>query len=181
MLTRVFCRRVAQTTQQMRTPISVHAQQALTRCEQKHTLTSRFVNVVMKSGDKRALMESQVAEGLHLLHRKTHQNPDLLFAKAIDMLAPVVETASFKRGAKLIRVPLPLTEYRSQAYAMRWMKKALDKKRRPPVLFPERFAAEVLAVLEGKSPLLERKAVMHREALANRSFSHFRWAVGYRM
>jgi small subunit ribosomal protein S7 len=145
------------------------------------SLLSRFVNVTMKSGDKHQLMESEITEGLELLRRKTNQNPRILFEKAIELLAPTVECGSYKRGAKMLRVPLPVTQYRGEAYAMRWMKDSLRKKARPPVPFSERFSAEVLNILQGKSGLLQKKAQMHREALNNRSLSHFRWAVGYKM
>ncbi|KAI3634329.1 hypothetical protein MIR68_007933 [Amoeboaphelidium protococcarum] len=146
-----------------------------------HTLVSRFAATLTKTGDKRSLVERSVADSLQLLRSKTNNDPVKLFEKAIEMLSPVVECGSYKRGAKLVRVPLPITEYRSQSYAFRWLKKSLSKKKRPFIPLEERICSEILAILEGKSPLLQRKVEMHREALNNRAFAHLRWAVGYRM
>jgi ribosomal protein S7 len=118
---------------------SKHAQLALHRMDKQNHLISRFISILTKTGDKQPQMEELVAESLHILRLRTNQQPEVLFGKAIDMLAPVVECRSFKRGAKNIRVPIPLTEARAQGHAMRWIKRAVEKKRRPFVQLPERL------------------------------------------
>ena len=173
---------------------SANAQRALARCQQRQhsgtitatttattATTSRFINFIMETGEKRALMERHVRDGMLVLHRRTQQNPHALFERCVEMLAPVLEVASCRQRAKMHRVPIPVTEYRGQSIAFRWLKEALQKKRRPPQPFPEKFASEVLAVLEGKSPLLQKRSQMHKEALVNRSAAPMRWGVGYQL
>lgn len=74
-----------------------------------------------------------------------------------------------------------LTALRASLIAHTHAGDTLRKKRRPAVPFAEKFAAEVLAVLQGTSPLLSRRAEMHREALANRSQAPARWGIGYKV
>jgi ribosomal protein S7 len=166
----------------------------------QHNELSRFINILMKTSDRRQIVEDRVVEGMHLLQKKTRQSPEYLFDKAIEMLAPVIDVGSFKSGGKIIRVPLPLNEYRSRSFAYRWLSDALRANKsktgagnkgqsgggaggvkiegglRTPL--EERFVNEILQILEGSSPLLQKKAALHREALANRSFANKRWAVG---
>lgn len=148
-------------------------------------LISRFINVLMKTGDKRDLVEDQVMHALHKLRIKTNNpNPVSLFSQAISMISPVVDCGSYRRGAnsKIIRVPLPLTEYRSQAFAFRWLKHTVSfQRKKPAVALSDVLVDEILKILEGNSNLLNKKAELHKQALANRSFAHHRWAVGYRM
>jgi ribosomal protein S7 len=161
------------------TPVSANAQEAIERVTQRSIL-QRFTAILAKTGNQ-GQMEEHLVRGLFSLHQKTNQNPAVLFAQAVTMLAPVLECGSFRRGAKIVRVPLPVTDHRGQSYAMRWMRDALRKRRKPPVPFEEKFVAEVLALLGGTSPLLQKKAQMHRDALVNRSMAPQRWGVGYKI
>ena len=149
--------------------------------QSEHTDISEFVNVLMKTGQKRQIVEQHIMQGMHMLQQRTNQNPDELFRKCIEMLSPSLDIGSFKRGSKQIRVPLPVTEKRGRGNAFRWLSGAVRKNGAGQNKLPleERFVKEVLAVLEGKSSLLQRKANMHREALVNRSFAQHRWPVGY--
>lgn len=146
-----------------------------------HSMLSRFGNYCMQTSNDRQTAETMLCAGMLHLQQRTHQCPEQLFRQAISMLAPVIECGSMNRGAKNVRVPLPVTEHRGQAYAFRWLSEHLQKKRRPAQKLDDKFAAEVVAVLEGKSSLLQKKAAMHREALVNRANAAQRWGVGYRM
>lgn len=162
--------------------LSKDAQQALEKTGQR-TLMDRFLNIVMKNGNKRAVVEQEMRYGLLVLYQKTQQPPERLFEQAIHRLTPVVTCGSYRRGAKAIRVPLAITPYRGQSMAMRWIRDVMRKRAHRPrgVELPlgERWALEVLSVLEGKSALLQKRSQMHREALLHRSFVHLRWSIGY--
>jgi ribosomal protein S7 len=162
------------------TPVSTAAQDAIASLRQR-SLLNRFTGILAKNSNVTNTIEEHLVSGLFALQCKTNQNPAVLFEKCISMLSPALECGSYRKGSKLIRVPLPVTDYRGSSYAMRWMRDSLRKRRKPPVAFEDKFVAEVLAVLEGKSPLLQKKAQMHRDALVNRSFAPHRWGVGYKI
>lgn len=148
------------------------------RLAEHPSLISRFVNVLMKTGGDKPVVEKHVAYGLQLIQQKTNQRPEELFAKAVEMISPMMHCGSMKRGSKKIRIPIPLTEKMSTLYAFKWLTEALRKKREPRVPLEERFAQEILSILEGRSSLLSKRAQLHKDALVNRSNAQFRWPVG---
>jgi small subunit ribosomal protein S7 len=159
--------------------ISDNAKQAIERIvDQERALAPKFVNVLMKSGNDKQKVEKHIAYGLQLIHKRTRQNPEILFRKAIDLISPVFECGSYRRGAKTIRVPLPLNERLSTRYALSWLRESLRKKDPKNTPLEERFANEILKILEGTSPILQKKAQLHKEAVVNRSFVNMRWAIG---
>lgn len=108
--------------------------------EKQHNLPllKRFVCIASKNGGFVPEMHHLLTRALLLLQQRTNQNPAHLFQVAIQNLQPVVECGSYKRGAKMIRVPLPLVQYRSENMAMRWLCAKLRTKRRPVVPWEER-------------------------------------------
>lgn len=173
----IFKRTLSTVIESFQTPSALASQQKY----QQKLLTQRFINSIMVGSEKCELMENHLSYGLFALQKRTNQNPVLLFSRAIAMLSPVIACGSHHRGSKILRVPVPITQYRGEGFACRWMKEVLRKKRKPPVPFEQKFADEVIAILQGKSALCQKKAQLHREALANRANAPMRWAVGYKM
>jgi small subunit ribosomal protein S7 len=148
---------------------------AVAAARRPHSFVSQFVNIMMKNSGLRETAEKKMTLGLFELQKKTKNNPEVLFKKAIDNIKPVIMCKSASTGAKLHRIPIPLNEKQSLLTAFKWFAKEMQKKKRPAAPFEKRFSNEVLNVLEGKSSLLQKKAEVHKEALAHRAQVNMRW------
>ncbi|KXS14394.1 ribosomal protein S7 [Gonapodya prolifera JEL478] len=119
----------------------------------------------MRHGRK-SVAERLVSESLRIVQQRTNLNPVEVLVRAVDSVSPLVRLKTSSRGATRIATPWPLHERARRRTAVLWIKEAADKKKGG---FPLRFANEVLAVIAGTSPALEKKANVHRAALQNRS------------
>ena len=115
------------------------AKQLMQEKQHNSPLLHRFVRITARDSDFVPEMHRQLTRALLQLQRRTNQNPAHLFQLAIGHLQPVVECGSYKRGAKMIRVPLPMVQYRAENTAMRWLCAKLRTKRRPAVPWEDRY------------------------------------------
>ncbi|KAI9358279.1 ribosomal protein S7 domain-containing protein [Zopfochytrium polystomum] len=94
--------------------------------------------------------------------------PRVLLAMAIEKAEPLVKLVGFKRGAKSIQTPTPLTERQRRRTAIIWIKEAAEgRNKRDPM--GVRIGKEVMAILQGESGVLQKKQQLHKAALLNRS------------
>ena len=66
------------------------------------------------------------------------------------------------------QVPEPLNEKQRRRAALKWMLKAASGKK-DRLRFAERFAEEVVAVVEGKSSAWDRRLQVHKTAVGARA------------
>jgi small subunit ribosomal protein S7 len=160
----------------MATPLSLSSVAAVKRYRtMSNQLVPKLITTFMRDG-RRDSAEKAVARGLWNLQLRTNTNdPVELLTKAVTMAAPMVDVGSYVRGGKMLRVPLPLSDDRSRFKAFQWILEAIEKKKESKKSWDQRFADEILEILEGRSSVLHKRAQVHREALTNRAYSHLRW------
>ncbi|KZT23910.1 ribosomal protein S7 [Neolentinus lepideus HHB14362 ss-1] len=124
-----------------------------------------FTSMVMKDG-KRQLAQRITSRTLLYLHTFTRAPPLPILRKAILTASPAVRIASSKVGAKTVHRPIPLTEKQRTFYGILWIKRAAEK--RPGMTAEERLARELIAVIEGSSPVLKIRDDIHKMATVNR-------------
>ena len=71
-------------------------------------------------------------------------------------------------------MPIPTTDKRSRALAMKWLILQSNEKERK-VHFPEKLAAELIDASNNTGRVVKRKQDLHRQCEANRAYAHFRW------
>lgn len=136
-----------------------------------HYLTSS----IMKHG-RRSKAAHITSHTLLHLHSFTRSEPLPLLREAIFAVSPAVKCLSHRYGSKNVYKPIALGEKQRTRYAVKWILEASDSK--PGKTLEERLAREVIAVLEGNSKALAKKAELHRIAMVNRYVSRFRtWPV----
>merc|ERR1712071_356296 len=150
---------------------------------------SKFINNLMKKGDKvtaRTLVEKAFVKIKQIQFAKYHQaesdaereniilNPVTILHKAIDNCMPILQLTSIKRGGSSYQVPIPITDKRSQALAMKWLILQSNEKERT-THFPEKLAAELIDASNNTGRVVKRKQDLHRQCEANRAYAHFRW------
>ncbi len=137
-------------------------------------LLSKFINRIMRDG-KKTTAESLVYGAFDLMTKK-EANPLEVFEKAIQNVAPKVEVKARRVGGANYQVPIEVRPERRTSLALRWIIEAARKRPNKEFhSFADKLAAELLAAANNEGEAMKKKDVMHRQAEANKAFSHFRW------
>ncbi|KAI7852013.1 ribosomal protein S7 domain-containing protein [Circinella umbellata] len=130
-------------------------------------LVNQLVNTIMRDG-KKARAQRLVSDSMKWLQQKDDvTDPYEMLYDAIDSASPLLKLTTTKKGSKAIHVPTPLRLRQRRRRAIVWMLESATK--RPEKTFEQRFATEVYEVNQGTSPALQKKAQIHKQALANRA------------
>src|ERR1700753_501824 len=102
-------------------------------------------------------------------------NPNLYLSLAIDSVAPLLRIRS-QRGAAgggvALQIPRPLGKRQRRRMAIQWILAAASKRRNRGSgkgSFAQRVAEELVAVVEGKSGVWDRRNGLHKQAVAARA------------
>lgn len=99
-------------------------------------------------------------------------------------LKPVMETEPVKRAGSLYQVPHPVKDDRANTLAVRWLREGARKRTKTGLKMSEARGQEIITAYEDRFVNVNEKAqsdsvtkrnLLHREAKANRVFSHRRW------
>ena len=102
-------------------------------------------------------------------------NPVLYLSIAIDSIAPLVgiyRFAGLGGSGKSLEVPIPLPARRRRRIAFNWILDAVQKKPSKGsgrAMFPTRVAEEIVAVVEGRSGVWEKRQAAHKQATSARA------------
>ena len=138
-------------------------------------LIARFVNSLMSSG-KKSVAEKIFYGCLQTIADKTKQDPIEIFRKAVDNVKPVLEVKSRRVGGANYQVPQEVRNDRKTSLAIRWLIEAARKRSNKEFhTFDEKLAAELLDAAATQGEAVKKKEIMHKQAEANKAFTHFRW------
>jgi small subunit ribosomal protein S7 len=115
---------------------------------------------------QRARASRQASRVLLHLHAFTRAPALPILRDAIYAAAPAVRTIGTRRGAKQIYRPVALGEKQRAWYALTWIMEASVNRNGQTV--EERIARELIAILQGESPVLKKKEEVHKFAMVNR-------------
>ncbi|CDH54357.1 30s ribosomal protein s7p s5e [Lichtheimia corymbifera JMRC:FSU:9682] len=133
----------------------------------KDDLVSQLVNTIMRDG-KKARAQRLVSDSMLELKKKPGiTDPYQTLSEAVETASPLMKLTTTKKGSKALHVPTPLRLRQRRRRAIVWMLDSASK--RSEKTFEQRFASEVFDVIEGTSPTLQKKAQVHKQALANRA------------
>jgi small subunit ribosomal protein S7 len=133
---------------------------------------SKFVNVVMKDGEK-AVAERIIYGALDQIAKKSGKNALEVFGQALNNAKPMVEVKSRRVGGANYQVPVEVRPVRRMALAMRWLREAAHK--RSEKSMGQRLANELIEASEGRGGAVKKRDEVHRMAEANKAFAHFRF------
>ena len=137
-------------------------------------LVAKFINRLMKDG-KKTVAEKVVYDAFAILSQKGH-NPLELFEKALATIAPKVEIKARRVGGANYQVPVEVRGERKNALSIRWLLvAATGKSNKDFHSTAAKLAAEIELAAQGQGDAMKKREVMHKQAEANRAFSHFRF------
>lgn len=159
-----------------------------------HPVVHQITRLLMRDGK---LSKAQTNMGLILNHLRTSPpprinpmrpllpgappanqlplNPLLYLTLAIESVAPMVRIFAMKGqagGGRALEVPIPLPARTRRRLAVGWILDAVNKKKSRGSgrgQFAARFGDEIIAIVEGKSSLWERRQVLHKLATVSRA------------
>lgn len=127
-----------------------------------------FVNMIMRHGQK-AKAQKIVDRAFYLVYLRTRTDPVKVFYEVLEKMSPLFTVKTMKTGfAKNIIVPVPLTKRQRDRQTIIWLLEGSDKKKSNDLSV--RLGEEIVSAWEGKSSGYEKKARMHKNAIAQRSY-----------
>ena len=101
-------------------------------------------------------------------------NPIQYLTTAIDSVAPLLRIRSQKGaagGGAALQIPVPLGVRQRRRQAVQWILDAASKKKSRGSgrgQFAQRFADEIISVVEGKSSVWDRRGLVHKTGVSAR-------------
>ena len=132
----------------------------------------KLINQVMLDG-KLSLAERLVYDAMNILSEKTNEPAMDALTKALENVAPIVETRPRKIGGATYQVPVEVRPARRQTLSIRWV--VLFAKKRGERGMENRLAGELFDAYNGTGGAVKKKDEVHRMAEANKAFAHFKW------
>ena len=86
----------------------------------KSELVSKFINGLILKG-KKSKAEVIFYSAMDIIENKMKQDPMVVFKKAMDNVAPVLEVRSRRVGGATYQVPVEVREIRRRSLAIRWL------------------------------------------------------------
>ncbi|OGG16818.1 30S ribosomal protein S7 [Candidatus Gottesmanbacteria bacterium RIFCSPHIGHO2_02_FULL_39_11] len=137
-------------------------------------LLARFINRAMRDG-KKSVAQKEIYKALEDIKKK-NQNPIEVFEKAVQNIAPRMEVRPRRVGGASYQVPVEVRGDRRISLAIRWLIQAANNRSSKQYhTFAEKLSAELTDVLNNVGEAVKKRDLMHRNAEANKAFSHFRW------
>jgi small subunit ribosomal protein S7 len=136
-------------------------------------LVSRFMNYIMQDG-KKSVAQGLVYKALDSLADKTKLPQMEAFEKALENARPKIELRSRRVGGANYQVPVPVTDSRSRALAMRWIITAARNGKGSKDM-GESLGLQLLNAFNKEGPAIKKREEVHKMAEANKAFSHLSW------
>lgn len=135
-------------------------------------LVARFTNKIMQHG-KKGLAQKMFYDAMETGAEKVGADPMDFLNQAIDNIRPALELKARRVGGANYQVPVPVTPYRQETLAIRWV---TDITRgQTGAAFSELLEKQLLDAYNGEGVAVKKREDVERMAEANKAFAHFRW------
>jgi small subunit ribosomal protein S7 len=137
-------------------------------------LLARFINRIMRDGEK-TVSQNQVYKAFEIIKEK-NLDPLTVFQTAMNNVSPRMEVRPRRVGGASYQVPTEVRGDRKISLAIRWLiQAARNRPNKQFHTFAEKLATELFDAYNNAGEAVRKKDLMHRNAEANKAFSHFRW------
>jgi len=136
-------------------------------------VVTKLINYMMQDGKKK-VAESIIYQALDKLGSDLKMKPVEALEKALGNIKPKVEVRSRRVGGANYQVPVPVSEDRQLALALRWIIAAARESRGSRESW-QALHGELLAAANRDGTAFKKKEDTHKMAEANKAFSHLSW------
>lgn len=131
-------------------------------------ILEQVMNMIMRHG-KKEKARKMLSRALYIVYCETRKDPVVILKKALDDLAPLMITRTFKtRVAKAAMIPVPLSPRQRYRMAWKWITEGSDK--RTSSDFSVRLGQELISVYKGNCSGFEKRNSIHKTAIAHRAY-----------
>lgn len=135
-------------------------------------LVGRFINSIMRAG-KKSLAERLLYSAMDQVGEKTSEEQLMVFKKAVENAAPMLEVRSRRVGGATYQIPVEVSHVRRTALSIRWL--ISNAKSRPGRNMADKLTGEIIDAYKNTGGAVKKKEDVHRMAEANKAFAHYRW------
>jgi len=136
---------------------------------------SKLINRIMLDG-KKVVAEKQVYKAMDIIGEKTGAKPLDVLMTALSNIKPKTEVRSRRIGGAAYQVPMPVSPRRQFSLSIRWLVEFSNKRSNSEYhTYGEKLAAEIMDAYNNQGATIKKRDDVHRQADANKAFSHFRW------
>ena len=135
-------------------------------------VVSKLINYVMLDGKKQK-SKDLVYSALEIASKNAKVDAKELVDKVIFNVMPRLEVRSRRIGGANYQVPVPVTEHRGIALAMKWIVEVCRDKQGKD--FDEFLAEELTAAYKNEGAAVKKRETIEKMAEANRAFAQFKW------
>lgn len=133
---------------------------------------AKLINVLMLAG-KKSIAESILYGALDVVAQKTNDEAVKVLKKSLDNIKPALEVKSRRVGGSTYQVPIEVRPDRRVSLAMRWLIKYSTL--RSEKTMKDKLAGEILDAYNNRGAAVKKREDVHKMAMANRAFAHYRW------
>ena len=138
----------------------------------KSKVVTKLINQIMNDG-KKGTAQKILYGAFDIIQEKTHEEPMVVFEKAMNNIKPALEVKSRRVGGSNYQVPIEVSPARSQALAIRWLVKYARERGGKGMAV--NLANEIIDASNGTGAAVKKREDTHRMAEANKAFAHYRW------
>lgn len=137
-------------------------------------LLARFINGLMRDG-KKSIAQNLVYKALDKIKEK-NLDPLQVFQVAVGNVGPRMEVKPRRVGGASYQIPMEVRGERKISLAIRWIiAAAANRPNKQYKTMAEKLTAEFIDAYNNSGEAIKKKDLVHRNAEANKAFSHFRW------
>ncbi len=133
---------------------------------------AKLINYVMRKG-KKDIARGIVYSAFDKIEKELSLNPVDVYKQAVENARPLVQVRSRRVGGATYPVPMEVKIDRSEALALRWFMKSLEKRIMRKA--EDSLAKVLMDSYKGVGDAMEERKKVHAMAEANKAFIHFRW------
>lgn len=138
-------------------------------------LVAKLINRSMKDGRK-TVAATQVYKAFDLIGEQTKKDSLEVFRNALENIKPQLEVRTRRIGGAAYQVPTPVKGERKETLAIRWLiNAARNRSNTSHHTYADKLSAEILDALNNEGAAVKKKIEVHKQAEANKAFSHFKW------
>lgn len=133
---------------------------------------TKFINYVMLHGE-RTTAEGLVYAALEKAAKETKTSAKEVIDQVIANVMPKLEVRARRIGGANYQVPVPVSEHRGIALALKWIVGVVREKQGKP--FSDFLAEELIAAFKNEGAAIKKREMVEKMAEANKAFAQFKW------